>query len=183
MCSVKLICIKRSSLYNGCGHPLDSQNPQFHYIYLFITVNKLANFNMCAPQQREKWMLAKSSNQPFHGNRMGELQTLNELHIQLNLKETCIYIYIYIYIAVTHFSRVTVINRFDCTQHFPATWLKRGQSSVINIETIIRKKCCWHSYCYTNFLKTIFYHKFHFSVLLWSFLNKQRNKKISRTAL
>ena len=32
MCSVKLICIKRSSLYNGCGHPLDSQNAQFHYI-------------------------------------------------------------------------------------------------------------------------------------------------------
>ena len=41
MCSVKLICIKRSSLYNRCGHPLDSQNAQFHYIYLFITVNKL----------------------------------------------------------------------------------------------------------------------------------------------
>ena len=50
---------------------------------------------MCAPQQTEKWMLAKSSNQPFHGNRMGELQTLNELNIQLNWKETCIYIYIY----------------------------------------------------------------------------------------
>ena len=38
----KLICLKRSPLYNGCGHPLDSQNAQFHYIfYLFITVNKL----------------------------------------------------------------------------------------------------------------------------------------------
>ena len=120
MCSVKLICIKRSSLYNRCGHPLDSQNAQFHYIYLFITVNKLANFNMCAPQQTEKWMLAKSSNQPFHGNRMGELQTLNELHIQLNVKETCIYINI----AVTQFSRVTVINRFDCTQHFSCNMVK-----------------------------------------------------------
>ena len=42
MCSVKLICIKRSPLYNGCGHPLDSQNAQFDYIfYLFITVHKL----------------------------------------------------------------------------------------------------------------------------------------------
>ena len=38
----KLICLKRSPLYNGCGHPLDSQNAQFDYIfYLFITVHKL----------------------------------------------------------------------------------------------------------------------------------------------
>ena len=41
MYSVKLICIKRYPLYNGCGYSLDSQNAQFHYIYLFITVNKL----------------------------------------------------------------------------------------------------------------------------------------------
>lgn len=42
MCSVKLICIKRSPLYNGYGHPLDSQNVQFlYFFYLFITVNKL----------------------------------------------------------------------------------------------------------------------------------------------
>ena len=62
-------------------------------------------------------MLAKSSNQlSFHGHRMGELQALNELNIQLNLKET--------YIAVTHFSRVTVINRFDCTQYFPCNMVK-----------------------------------------------------------
>ena len=26
------ICIKRSPLYNGCGHPLDSRSAQFHYI-------------------------------------------------------------------------------------------------------------------------------------------------------
>ena len=38
----KLICLKRCPLYNGCSHPLDSQNTQFHYFfYLFITVNKL----------------------------------------------------------------------------------------------------------------------------------------------
>ena len=38
----KLICLKRSPLYDGCGHPLDSQNAQFDYIfYLFITVHKL----------------------------------------------------------------------------------------------------------------------------------------------
>ena len=32
MGSVKLICIKRSPLFNRCSHPLDSQNAQFHYI-------------------------------------------------------------------------------------------------------------------------------------------------------
>ena len=43
MCSVKLICIKRSPLYNGCGHP-GLWTPKMlnsTIFYLFITVNKL----------------------------------------------------------------------------------------------------------------------------------------------
>ena len=30
----------RSPVYNGGGHPTDFLNPQFHYLYLYITVTK-----------------------------------------------------------------------------------------------------------------------------------------------
>ena len=64
----KLICTKRSPLYSGCGHPLDSQNAQFHYILpvhkgqqIGLRSNHAANFAMCPPKYTEKWILAKSS--------------------------------------------------------------------------------------------------------------------------
>ena len=127
-CSVKLICIKRSPLYNGCGHPLDSQNAQFRYILPVYNGQQIGlqsnheQTSICVFQsRRKKWMLAKSSNQlTFSWQSNGGTTNVEWTQHSVEFKGN-----LYIYITVNHFSRVTaVIDRFDCTQYFPCNMVK-----------------------------------------------------------
>ena len=94
----KLICIKRSPLYNGCGHPLDSQSAKLHYFLLVYNGQQIrlrSNHEqtlLCVPQSTRKMNardIVKSVNL-FVAIEWGELQALDELNIQFSLGQTYI---------------------------------------------------------------------------------------------
>ena len=94
----KLIFIERPPLYNGWGHPLDSQSTQLHYFLLVYKGQQIelrSNHEQTLPcvTQRHGKMNARDivkSVNLFMAIKWGELQALDELNIQFSLQETYI---------------------------------------------------------------------------------------------